>query len=392
MGRKFYTTDNLENLNEKEFVDAIASSEDFYWGEDGADIQLFESLRMTKDLKEKVRNIKSITKSEIRTLVNTFYQIQDIRKAVREQIRAIEQGRSTSKIANTEGNVALLGYVFDNVIIIEKGIKTSLKFVVESRPEGRWLMQIDGIAEVLAAGLLGYFDIEKARYASNFISYAGLNSNNRPWIGVPGATKIINEVMGDDKKITAAHIERIAARTQWKVSYLNEHAMSLDKKGNPKWNKNDLIKACAKIPYNKGLKTHLYKVAKSFEYRKNNPKCYYGRLLAEKHAKIIAKNECKGYAELAAKQLAEKNYSKGTVSYQKYIEGYLPDAHIQKMAYRWIEKILVSHLFEEMYRVRYNKMPERYYALEHCKGKHNNFIRPQVPFDHVPDEELYYND
>jgi hypothetical protein len=271
------------------------------------------------------------------------------------------------------------------VSAIEKGINDALGNVCKNNEVGRWLLQITGIGNVLAAGCLAYFDIKNVQYASNFISYAGLNDNNRPWLGKEKSKKIIDECIAefskDGKTIDDEVATYVAARTQWKFSYLLENAYN-EKTG--KWSKADMENACAKIPYNKTLKTHMWKIGKQFEYQKTRPSSTYGRLLSERLVKEIQKNESGGNKELAAKKLSEKNYSKTTETYKCYVEGKLPGPEINARARRWVQKIFISHLFEEMYRVEHHKLPPRYYVFEHGEG-HHDFIEPEVPFFAVPE-------
>lgn len=422
-------------------------------------IEVMEALKMSKDMKKIILNVQNVDKNEVRTLVNLFYQIQDIRIATSEQIRSIERRVSSTGTSN-EGNLIILNWVLSSVAATEKGIKDSLELICRSDPVGQWLLQIQGIGPALAAGCLAYFDVTGRNYASSFISYGGLNDNNRPWLGKERSKKIIEEVLAEnhpgEKKIiiTNEDVEKIAAKTQWKFGYLRDNAyiekgkwsksrlqdaieddeiitqaleqnhpgekrISItdddvelisdlsgidfeflkDKAFEEKsgWDRGSLEKACAKIPYNADLKTLLWKVGKSFEYLKANKKSLYGRLLSERLAKEITKNENGDYKPLIERHLSEKNYKKGTQTYKAYMEGKLPMSEINARCRRWVEKIFVSHLFEEMFRVANNKIPPRYYALEHCEGHHDS-IDPEVPYTVVtgedvptPDNNPYYS-
>ncbi|MBR6289269.1 MAG: hypothetical protein IKR19_08040 [Acholeplasmatales bacterium] len=354
---------------------------------DNPEIEVFEVEKMTKDMKKIILNVPNVSKDEVRTLVTLFYQIQDIRIHISEQIRSIErQVSATGK--NSEGNLLILNWVLQSMAATEKGIKDSLELICKSDEVGRWLLSINGIGPALGAGCLAYFDVEGKQYASSFISYAGLNDNNRPWLGKEKSKKIIDSVIAkyaaDQKKpkITDEMVEEISALTQWKFGYLREQACN--DKGT--WNKEKLCAACAKIPYNADLKTHMWKVGKSFEYLKSNKKSLYGKLLAERIALEIKRNEEGYYKPLIEQHMAEKNYSKGTETYKAYMEGKLPMSEINARCRRWTEKIFISHLFEEMYRVSNDKIPPRYYSLEHCDGHHDE-IGPEVEYTKVTEEK-----
>lgn len=339
-------------------------------------VEIPDVAKLTKDLKTKIIEIEEISKAEIKTLVNLFYQMQDIRKALTEQIRSIETvPEAESK--NKDTNVAVLNYCVKNIASTEKGIQTVLKLVCESDPVGRWLLATTGIGPVLAAGLLAYFDVEGKQYATQFISYAGLNDNNRPWLGSEKAKKIVNNIVGDSKVITDEMVAKISAATQWNYDYLRSSAYNSEK---DKWSKDELIKACSKIPYNASAKTLMWKVGKSFQWQCNNPDSLYGTLFSEKRAKEYKRNADGELATQAADILASKNIGKNTAAYKAYIKGELPDAHITARAMRWTEKIFLSHLFEEMYREKYHDVPPRYYALEHFGDEHNKEITPEVEY------------
>ena len=108
-------------------------------------------------------------------------------------------------------------------------------------------------------------------------------------------------------------------------------------------------------------------------------KSVYGRIYAQKKAEIIADNEAGKYADQAAEYLAKKNYNKETEAYKAYIAGKLPAAQIGARARRYANKIFLSHLFEEMYRVEYKKVPPRYYTIAK-DPLHNRDIEPEVPY------------
>ena len=151
-------------------------------------MELIDAFKLSNKIKTDFIDISSISREEMKMLVDLYYQLQDNRKRSREQIRSIEQGRDGAKSANAN----VMNWVLLNQGIIEKQIPPIMKEVCENDEVGRWLLQIKGIGPVLAAGLLAYFNVEGRKYANTFISYAGLNDNNRPWLGVEKSKKIID--------------------------------------------------------------------------------------------------------------------------------------------------------------------------------------------------------
>ena len=381
------------------------------------DIDLTEINKLTKSMVKKTMHLDNVSRQEIRFIVDQYYQMQDFRKAITEQIRSLNSGADKGLENDKNSSEGILKYLLGVFTIAEESISNALQIVAESNEVGRWLLNTYGIGPVLACGLLAYFDVEGRHYASQFISYGGLNDNNRPWLGKEKAQKIVNEVIKelsgiDDSdndevdiesdedymaleastkskkkkstkavEITDAMVVEIAARTQWSYEYLLNKAFDQEKQ---KWSKDKIIKACSIPPYNKKAKTLLWKVGDSFNWLKRNPNSQYGRLLAERLIYETERNNNGEFADQAAAILASKNIGKSTEAYKWYSEGKLPPAHLTARAYRWVEKIFLSHLFEEMYRVRYNKVPARYYTLEHLDGHHKE-IDPEVPYTRTSD-------
>lgn len=456
-------------------------------------IQLVQTEKLSRKIMTEVANIGHLSRDEIRNIVKSYYQIQDQRMALRSQQRAVEQrlnGATEGDVNDAETpkqktiNAVMLDYLAKNFAILEVGIKDCLGIVAQRSEVGRWLLQIVGIGPVLAAGCLAYFDVRGRKYASEFHSYAGLNSNNRKWLGKVGAEKIMNELLdltrheitSMNEKINVAEMSdaailtyvknriresfpadadpdddavmtklindakgyirskdcidvsklssdelimkyvgymrealsaksaisgdklsdadiidndfviRFAVKTQWKYDYLMSKAFNAD---TGKWSKTDLIKAASKIPYNADLKIMMWKLGQSWKWNINNEKSLYGKLIQQRKEIETKHNEAGDYAEQAAEILRNKNIGKNTIAYQFYSKGMLPKAHINARCERWAVKIFISHLFEEMYRVQYNKRPPLFYPLvaENMGGQHNRMIPPEVPFYHVPEDD-----
>ena len=255
--------------------------------------------------------------------------------------------------------------------------------MTDSNVVTKWIKSISGIGPIFAAALYAYLDVTKCSYASGFHQYAGLNDNNRPWISSARAKEIVDEVVGNET-ITDDHLIEIAAKTGWKVSYLKRRCYEIDEEtGEIKSrSKKNLQNAICMPPYNKNLKTIMWNIGESF-VKVQNRGSLYGRLYAERKAYETAKNENGDYAEQAARELANKNYSKDTDAYKAYIQGKLPKAHINARAKRWAVKLFLSHVFEEMYREEYKQIPPMYYALEHLD--HHDYIGPEVQYTWGPE-------
>lgn len=195
-----------------------------------AELELTETPKIEKALIKKLENV-IITNSEMKELVDMFYQVQGSRIALQNRIRAINQGADDGD----QNTLQILLWNLGNKKREEKEIFKILDAATEQLPVGRWMKQIVGVGPTIAAGIIAYLDVKKANYASNFISYAGLNDNNRPWLGREKAKKIVDEVIGDDQYITDEHLIQISAKAHWKVEALDKACTITDDEGTPEY-------------------------------------------------------------------------------------------------------------------------------------------------------------
>lgn len=121
--------------------------------------------KMNKDIKEAIKNLDN---KSARYLVDTYYQVQELRKATYNQVRKL------TKEQELEPN-SMLDYIAHNFEAMENEIKKALKIFVQQQPIGRWLLSITGIGEVLSAGLIANIDITKCETAGAIWRFAGLD-------------------------------------------------------------------------------------------------------------------------------------------------------------------------------------------------------------------------
>lgn len=133
-------------------------------------------MKLSKDLKKASKNLTDL---EARYLVDTYYQVQEFRKATSNQIRSMQESEEPTEVIN---------WLLDNLESLENQIKRALDTYTKAHPVGEWLQSITGIGPVIAAGLLAHIDIKKAPTAGHIWSFAGLNPNAkwekgqlRPW-------------------------------------------------------------------------------------------------------------------------------------------------------------------------------------------------------------------
>lgn len=345
--------------------------------------------KITKDTKkiiEKAANTTEISRVEMKFICGLFRQAQRARIAVENQIRALRQEADEKPDGVT---FSILTWEYNNQVVREKELLKILKLAAESCEVGRWLTSIKGIGPTIAAELIAYLDVTKVSYGSQFISYCGLNSQSaelggRPWNGKEASRKIVEEVLGDDEKLTSSHIIKIAAKSKWSVAHIEKDAATYDKNGNiTGYSKEAVIKSISKIPYNKDLKTLCYKIGESFVKVSGNKDSLYGKLYKQYRANYTTLNEAGAFAERAAKILKEKNFSKSTNAYKAYSQGKLPDAHIIAMAKRKAVTIFISHLYEEMAIVA-GMTPAFPYVFGEALGDkgHRDYIAPEKEYSY----------
>lgn len=249
--------------------------------------ELFQTLT-NKTLKGLVSNF---SRSEIRFLVNSYYQIQDDRIRTNNQIRRLNKETNsnndeTEEIIN-DGFVKpdnyLLGFLSERYTDTELMIKQAAVYFTDNHPVGVWLKSIHGIGPVIAAGLLAHIDILKAPTAGHIWSFAGLDPN------------VV-------------------------------------------WEKGK------KRPFNADLKKLAWKIGVSFMKQSSSPKCDYGHIYLKRKEYEVARNESGGNKALVEADLARNKYSKDTEAYKHLLSGKLPPAQIQMRAQRYAVKIFLSHL------------------------------------------------
>lgn len=140
--------------------------------------------------KEAKKEIVTIDKQQLRFLVDSYYQVQDDRITKENQSRAIAQGYDDNEDHSTFAIDLLKDQYKEN----EKLLKDLLEAYVDNDPVGRWIKANTGVGPIFAAVFLAYFDIDKCQYAGQFLSYAGLNDHNNPWLGKEKSTAITNTV------------------------------------------------------------------------------------------------------------------------------------------------------------------------------------------------------
>lgn len=136
-------------------------------------------------------NIVRMKKDEIRYLVDAYYQKQDDRKAKFNQLRSVEQGVD---MGGDEESITVLQWLAENAKFEETQLLKMLDEWTDTLSVGKWMKDVVGIGPVITSALIAYFDITKARHYNSFISYAGLNDQNVPWLGATKAADVVKSI------------------------------------------------------------------------------------------------------------------------------------------------------------------------------------------------------
>ena len=143
--------------------------------------------------KKEMINVDHIDRKSLRFLIDTFYQIQDMRIARANQLRAINQDK------DGDGFNASL-FIMSSIESIEASIKKIIDIYTDKNPVCYWAKQTTGVGPLISATFYSMLDIRNASSAGSFLSYCGLNDNNTPWLGTEKAKKITSEVCESYKK------------------------------------------------------------------------------------------------------------------------------------------------------------------------------------------------
>lgn len=243
-----------------------------------------------------------LTDEEVRYLVDTYYQIQEYRKATKNQARLLDSVPEDEphKFINMNAK---------NFEIMERNIKTCLEVYVRSKTIGRWMMSIYGIGPVISAGLMANIDISKVESAGSIMRFAGMDPTE------------------------------------------DENGNRRDKR----------IKG-QKSPFNGNLKTLCWKIGESFQKVCNKPNDVYGKIYKKRFVYETENNEKGLYKEQALKVLEEKHFDNKVIE-EIYKSGKLPPGHIISRAKRYAVKIFISHLFSVWYELDRGELPPKPYAL-----------------------------
>lgn len=146
--------------------------------------------KVTKEEKEALINASS-DKKIVRYLVDQYYQSQAYRIKAENQARSLTQHYDESD----DEHMIFIEKEVKNAKVQESLNKKYMDIVTDAIPVCRWMKSITGIGPVISAYLYAAFDVTIANYNTKFLSYAGLNDNNNPWLGSAKAKEIVNKAI-----------------------------------------------------------------------------------------------------------------------------------------------------------------------------------------------------
>lgn len=344
--------------------------------------------KMSKEIKKSVV-VDIPTRAEARYISDIYYQIQTMRIAADNQLRSMAQDfdQDSDDIAKgkTKSNPAqskpFIKWYCDQLKQMETEIGKALTIFSDSCYMGKWAKANIGIGPTIATQLVAYLDIpsETDFYAGNWWSYCGLNDNNRPWLGREKSLQLVNKfIPAGTKNITDQMVLDLSVASKWSYTYYNTKCRN----ENGTWSRDALIKATAKVPYNKHLKVLMYKIGHQFMMVKNNDKSLYGKIIVERLAYETEKNNRGDYKDQCEKILSSKNFSKSTNAYKEYSQGRLPKGHLMQRAQRYATKMFISHLFEAEYFNKFGVAAPHPYEL--AIAGHKGYVGPEVKYDSIP--------
>jgi hypothetical protein len=311
--------------------------------------------KLDMDLKDASR---MLCQREVRYLVSLYYKCQEYRIATSNQNRALTKLQEPNQ---------LILWALGNFKTLEKNIAMVMDKYTMTTLAGRWQRSITGIGPVIAAGLIGYLEIEKAPTAGQFWRYAGLDPSVE-WIGKERAAKLVTEVVGSGRvKITPEHVAKCALRVN--RNFDNVLRQATEEGG--KLTRASLQGALAKRPWNADLKTLCWKMGESFVKVKNRDSDYYGKVYAQRKEQEAKWNEQGKYAEQAKAKLEKYNIT-AQPTRGIYESGKLPPAHLHERAKRYAVKLYLSHLHYVLHveKIGYLPPPPRPYVIEHMGHTH----------------------
>jgi hypothetical protein len=149
-------------------------------------------IKLSKKDKEYLKSLAD-NRQVVSYLIDQYYQSQDFRIRAQNQARALIQGFDESDNEHKSFIETNLKFAVRQEALNKKYID----IITDSIPVCKWMKAIVGIGPVLSAVLYSSLDVREAKYSTQFMSYAGLNDNNNPWLGKEKAADLVKEAIAE---------------------------------------------------------------------------------------------------------------------------------------------------------------------------------------------------
>lgn len=157
------------------------------------------SSRLQKEEKEEIKEAlqESDKRSMMRFLCDQYYQAQSMRIQSENRARALAQGYDNAD----QEHALFIQRMLKNAKVQEALALHYIEIATDSIPVCRWMKSIKAVGPVTAGVLYHSLDINRVQYATEFLSYCGLNDNNNKWLGIQGAKDLTKEAVEYREKL-----------------------------------------------------------------------------------------------------------------------------------------------------------------------------------------------
>lgn len=146
--------------------------------------------KVSKELKKELSAVSD--KKTLGFLCDQYYQSQDYRITAEGQARSLMQGYDET---TDQEHPEFIKLQLKNARLQEALNKKYIDIVTDNIDVCRWMKAIKGIGPIFSGYFYSVFDLKDGMYGSDFVSYAGLNDNNVPWLGSKKADELMKEAI-----------------------------------------------------------------------------------------------------------------------------------------------------------------------------------------------------
>lgn len=356
---------------------------------------------MSKDIRKSAGTMGT---GQARFLVDLYYSLQEYRKRLKSQRRALESSGEP---------VQVLEWFASLTAELERSAQKTLDHFSGNHPDGQWARSITGIGPVIAAGLIAHIDVTTTKTAGGVWRFCGLDPSNK-WHSREEAREIVQTVrqaFPDSKKPTTEALAHIAERINRKLEIVSRYVPPGKKQ--PTWD--SVTNGVTRRPWNADVKRLCWLIGESFVKFSGNKNDHYGQHYIERKVLEMSRNRQGLFAEQArARAVLWKSKGLTTSDAYRWNAGcftadaaeeilmepdgkrrlelfaervgepgsgvpMLAPAHIHERSKRVAVKLFLAHLHLDMYRRHFGEDPPAPYPIA-ILG-HSDYIPP-------PNEDL----